>query len=138
MSLIELLIVLFITAILGSLALPSYRALVLLSGRAEAKRELLAMASDQERYFSRFATYLDDATPLESPAQPGRQRSSAGARYTLSVTACADGELSHCFVATATPNAAQQADVCTSLSLDSWGRKAATVKQGDEQGCWLR
>ena len=72
-SLIEMLVVLFIVALVAVLTWPSYRDVVLSSRRAEAKSMLLVVSSDQERYFSRFNRYIDDSSPLTF-AGFGRQR----------------------------------------------------------------
>ena len=73
-SLIELLIVVFIAGIIAVIAVPSYLDSVRAAGRAEAKTGLFAVASDLQRYFSNFNTYIDDAQPLSSPAEAGRLR----------------------------------------------------------------
>ena len=48
-TLLELLIVVAIMGILASIAIPAYQNSVIRSSRAEAKTELLQVASDQER-----------------------------------------------------------------------------------------
>ena len=66
-NLIEMLIAVAILGIITAMALPSYQASVIRSGRAEAKSILLQVASNQERFFSANNTYSTDADPLSNP-----------------------------------------------------------------------
>ena len=136
-SLIEILMVLAIIALVAVSAWPSYQNVVIRTGRAEAKSALLAVTSDQERYFSSFNRYVNDASPLDAPAKTGRSRVTASGLYTISVEACVDGRLEFCFVATATPLGAQSADACTSLSIDNAGVRTATGSLAESNECWI-
>lgn len=135
-TLIEILIVVAILGVLASIALPAYQNSVLRSGRAEAKSELLQVASDLERYFSNFNTYIDDALPLNTPAVADRDRTTVNALYVISVAACGGGAISNCFIATATPQGAQAGDACTTLTITNTGVRGATGATVDE--CWQR
>jgi type IV pilus assembly protein PilE len=135
-TLIELLIVVAIMGVLASLALPAYQNSVLRSGRAEAKTELIQVASDQERYFSNFNTYVDDATPLNTPVVASRDRTTQNGFYAISVAACGTGAITNCFVATATAQNDQTADACTTLTYTNTGARGATGDTTDE--CWQR
>ncbi len=135
-TLIELLIVITIIAFLTGIALPTYQNSVLRSGRAEAKSGLLQVASDQERYFSNFNTYVDDALPLNTPVLAGRDRTTVNGLYTISVNACAGGTITNCFLATATAAGIQTGDTCTTLTLSSVGARDATGDTTNE--CWQR
>jgi type IV pilus assembly protein PilE len=135
-SLIEILTVLFIAALLAGLTWPSYRAVNLGAGRAEAKATLLMVASEQERHFSNFNRYVNDASPLDAPATAGRRKLTASGRYSVSVEACEGGSLAFCFVATAIPLGSQINDACTSLSIDSTGRRSAAGSLSDTDDCW--
>jgi len=136
-TLIELLIVVAIMGILASIALPAYQNSVLRSGRAEAKSELLQVASDQERYFSNFNAYIDDAQPLNTPTVASRDRTSQNGFYTISVDTCGGGvPITTCFLATATATGDQAADACTTLTITSTGARGATGDTTDE--CWQR
>jgi len=135
-TLIEILIVVAIMGILVSIALPAYQGSVLRSGRAEAKGELLQVASDQERYFSNFNTYVDDALPLNTPVVADRDRTTTNGLYVISVSACGGGALTNCFVATATPQGDQTADACTAFTITNTGVRGATGDTVDE--CWAR
>lgn len=135
-TLLELLIVVAIMGILASVALPAYQNSVVRSGRAEAKTELLQVASDQERYFSNFNTYVDDALPLNAPVVAGRDRTTQNAFYAISVAACGTGAITNCFVATATAQNAQTEDSCTTLTISDTGARGATGDTTNE--CWQR
>lgn len=135
-TLIEILIVVAILGVLASIALPAYQNSVLRSGRAEAKSELLQVASDLERYFSNFNTYIDDALPLNTPAVADRDRTTVNGLYVISVAACGSGAIGNCFIATATPQGAQTGDTCTTLTITNTGVRGATGATVDE--CWQR
>ncbi len=135
-TLIELLIVIAILGVLTSIALPAYQNSVLRSNRAEAKSELLQVASDQERYFSNFNTYVDDATPLNTPVVADRDRTTQNGLYTISVAACVGGAITNCFLATATAQGEQTADACTTLTISNTGARGATGDTTAE--CWQR
>lgn len=135
-TLIEILIVVAIMGILMTVALPAYQNSVLRSGRAEAKAELLQVASDQERYFSNFNTYITDALPLNTPTVADRNRTTVNGLYVISVAACAGGAITNCFVATATPQGNQTGDACSTLTISNTGVRGATGDTADE--CWQR
>ncbi|MBL4729212.1 MAG: type IV pilin protein [Gammaproteobacteria bacterium] len=135
-TLLELLVVVAIIGILSSIALPAYQNSVLRSARAEAKTELLIVASDQERHFSNFNTYVDDATPLITPVVASRDRTTQNGFYTISVAACGGGAITNCFLATATAQNAQTADACTTLTIANTGARGATGATTNE--CWQR
>jgi len=135
-TLIEILIVVAIMGILVTIALPAYQGSILRSGRAEAKAELLQVASDQERYFSNFNTYVNDAMPLNTPVVADRDRTTTNGLYLISVSACAGGALTNCFIATATAQGDQTADACATLTITNTGARGATG--GTVEECWQR
>ena len=135
-TLIELLIVIAILGVLTSIALPAYQNSILRSNRAEAKSELLQVASDQERYFSNFNTYVDDATPLNTPVVADRDRTTQNGLYAISVAACGGGAITNCFVASATAQGDQAADACATLTVSNTGARGATGDTTAE--CWQR
>lgn len=135
-TLVELLIVIAIMGVLMSIALPAYQNSVLRSARADAKTELLQVASDQERYFSNLNTYVTDATPLNTPVVADRNRTTQNGLYSISVAACGGGAITNCFVATATAQGDQTADSCTTLTITNTGLRGATGDTVEE--CWQR
>lgn len=134
-TLLEILIVVAILGILVSIALPAYNQSVLRSNRAEGKSELMQVAADQERYFSSFNTYIDDALPLNTPTVADRDRTTQNGFYVISVGAGASG-IGSSFVATATPQGDQADDICTTLTITNTGVRGATGGTVDE--CWAR
>lgn len=137
-SLIELLIVIFIAGIIAVLAVPSYLGSVRAAGRAEAKTSLFAVASDQQRYFSNFNTYIEDAQPLNSPAEAGRQFLTQTGLYSIAVTACDGGVIQDCYLVTATPQGSQALDACNEFSMDSRGARMAESETLSADECWNR
>lgn len=135
-TLMEMLIVVAIMGVLASIALPAYQNSVLRSSRADAKTELLQVASDQERYFSNFNTYVNDATPLNTPVVGGRNRTTQNGFYSISVAACGTGTIANCFVATATAQGDQADDSCATLTISNTGARGATGDTTEE--CWQR
>ncbi|MFT6093106.1 MAG: type IV pilus assembly protein PilE [Pseudohongiellaceae bacterium] len=133
-SLIELMIVVAIMGILVTIAMPAYTESVRRSNRAEAKSELVQVASEQERFFSSTNSYSTDATPLNTPVVAARQRTTTNAWYVIDVAACAGGTIATCFIATATAQNEQTTDGCTTFTLTSIGVRGATGLTGDE--CW--
>lgn len=135
---IEILIVVAIMGVLISMALPAYQNSVIRSGRAEAKNELLQVASDQERHYSTFNTYVADATPLTTPTVNERTRTTINALYSIEVETCATGTIANCFIATATALDDQTADLCATLTITSTGLRGATGVGATTDECWQR
>lgn len=133
-NLIELLITVAILGILTALALPSYQASVLRSGRAEAKSVLLQVAANQERFFSANNTYSTNADPLSNPVVV--TVTSETGLYQVAVAACGAGAITTCFVATATPQNNQANDACATLTFSNTGVRGATGDTVEE--CWNR
>lgn len=130
-TLIELMIVIVVIAILGTLALPSYRQHVLRAQRMEAKAALLRIQAGQERFYLQHNRYTD------SPALLGFTGDRTdGGHYTLSIAPAAGGLLQG-YVATATPAAGGRMTddtACAQLQITSEGRRLAAP---DPQGrCW--
>lgn len=136
-TLIELLLCITIISVLLMVGLPSYRAQTIAVGRAEAKTELLRLVAEQERYFSLYNTYVDDASPLSVPSVSGRSRQTVTGLYSLSVSACGDTPLSGCFIATAQAQGAQLQDTCISFSVGSRGTRSS-ISNAKDENCWLR
>lgn len=132
-TLIELMLVVVIVAILGMVALPSYRQYSIRAQRAEAKTALLRLAANQERFYLQNNTYTANLAALGFPGG----LSEYGV-YTLNVPVAN----AQTFQATAVPtpgggaNGKNQSDdaECTQFNLNSQGLRTATP---DPNGrCW--
>ena len=134
-TLIEILIVVAILGVLTAIALPAYQDNVLRSHRAEAKGELMQVASNLERYFSSNNTYLEDATPLVSPGSADTLDTTNG-YYEIEVTDDPCNDISLCFTATATAQGDQTNDACQTFTITSTGVRGATGASVEE--CWQR
>ncbi|HEX7814541.1 type IV pilin protein [Dyella sp.] len=123
-SLIELLAVLLITALLASIAIPSYQKYIHRSYRTEAKDMLLRIASAQERYFSAQNRYGSLRELGITDARTSHHH------YEVDVESDASQ-----FKATARPLGQQTKDRCGSLSLDHTGRRSSSASQ-QTRDCW--
>jgi type IV pilus assembly protein PilE len=134
-TLIELMIVVVVVAILGTVAVPSYRQYMIRTYRTEAKSALLQIHANQERHYLQHLTYTADLAALGFPGG----RSELGV-YDLAI-GTSDG-LTLDFVATATPSSAGGSNgvrmtddlECTQFSIDSRGARRATPDP--QQRCW--
>ena len=132
-TLIELMLVVFIIAVLGMIAVPSYRQYTIRAQRTEAKTALLRIATNQERFYLQNNTYTNDLAALGFPGGL-----SENGVYTLAVPVAN----AQAFQATATPtpgggvngrNMTSDGD-CAQFSLTSQGVKAAAPDPNNS--CW--
>lgn len=122
-SLIELLIVVFIVAILAAIALPSYFSQVQKSRRTEAKGALTQLASMQEQFRTEQNRYVTDLTELGLGAAGWND--SENGYYEISVVAAdATCPIASCYHLQVRPKAGSaQADDPWDYELWSDGRK---------------
>ena len=151
-TLIELMIVVVITSILLSVAIPAYQSQMIQSRRTEAKTALLDLAGREERFLSTNPqAYTTTATALGYAAFPA----AVGSNYytvTVSCIAPVAGALAcdpnpnppsgPAYYLTATPVAgtSQANDTqCASFALDSTGAQFAFTAAGilNTAYCWL-
>jgi type IV pilus assembly protein PilE len=135
-SLIELMAVVTIIAILGMIAIPSYREYTIRAHRTEGKAALLRLATNQERFYiqnHRYSNAVDASVGFTSAT-------SENGVYAITI-ATVNGWTQD-YTATATPvvgggtnGVDQTADAkCTSFSLTSAGDKTAQGTQPN--ACW--
>lgn len=135
-TIIEILIVVVVIGILAAVVLPSYQSSVAKSRRADARAALADLAVKQEKFFAQNNTYTTEIS-AETGLAVGRTTSRA-LFYNLTVTACAGGAISRCYLLTATATGLQADDHdCYSLAMDNVGRKTAKdYGSNDTPYCW--
>jgi type IV pilus assembly protein PilE len=148
-TLIELMVVVVITTILLSIAIPSYQSQIRQSRRTEAKTALLDLAGREERYLS-----TNPQAYTNVPANLGYAGVFpvlVGSNYYTITVACiagvgaalacdpnpnAPGGPSYYLTATPVAGTSQAADTqCTSFSVDSTGAQFSTGTYTAQQ-CW--
>ena len=130
-TLIELMTVIGIIGILGTIALSSYRNSVVRANRADATTALVRLAGRQEKLYMVNNTYADTPTLAALKLD-----SSERGYYTITIAP--NPVLTTGFLATATPVAGgpQAADtVCATLGLDETGQHTFTGT-GTLAECW--
>ena len=138
-TLIELLVVMIIVGILAAVALPTYRQYVMRSQRSDAKDALLALATQQEKYYLQCNTY---ATAIAAAVNcgAGELQGSAVSKngwYDLAIDA-ADAT-SYSVSATAKAGENQYQDgACRSFTVTDRGVRTALDDGGGDNTstCW--
>ncbi len=134
-TLIELMIVVVVIGILGSLAYPSYLNNVRRSSRGDASAALNTLANDLERFYSLNSSYTTDLNQFSLEIISGSALSNGG-KYLLTIAAGQTADISSSYVITALPLAGttQEKDTdCPSFSLSSTGVR---VPNPNDSGCW--
>lgn len=123
-TLLELLIVVAIVAILGTIAVANYRSHVIRSNRAEAKAALLRVQAAQEKYYLGSDQYADTLTKLNLSANTERRM------YTIQL----QRPTADTYTATATAAGSQVADSeCSTFSITETGKRTPDVATSK---CW--
>ena len=122
---LEILVVVAITAILLSLAIPSFQQYLLRGHRAEAVHSILAIAGCQERI--RAATgYYDTNRCIDEFAND---------RYVFSLSPAGEPR-ALAFTATAMPVGDHNPDYCGSLGIDQAGTRSIGGDPENLSACW--
>jgi type IV pilus assembly protein PilE len=135
MSLSELLVVVAISAVLATIAVPGYRVYLLRSHRVEATAALLQLSAAQEQFYLQHNTYTDELTTA-APGGLGLQGVTQNGFYEIAVdSADAAG-----FQATARARGGQADDThCAAFTLDEAGaRTARNRNEAAVRDCWSR
>lgn len=123
-TLVELLLVVAIVAILGTIAIANYRSYSLRANRVEAKSTLLNIQTAQEKY------YLN-ANKYGTLADLNQKATTERGLYTVQMNVDADGEG---YTATATAAGSQVADKdCTVFSITQTGQRDPPLATSP---CW--
>ncbi len=132
-TLVELLTVISIVAILGTIAVSSYRSYGYRTNRTEGQSALLKIQVGEEKYFLQNNTYTANIAAAP-PVGLGVPIVSTNGYYTLAVVAGATGTLANSFLATATAAGNQVGDSATCLvfTIDDQGQRTPA----DATGCW--
>jgi type IV pilus assembly protein PilE len=126
MTLIELMTVMAVVAILGTIAIGSYRQMVVRAQRTDATAALVKAAAAQEKWYLIRGTYADTATLAAAPPG-GLGVAPERGFYTLTVTTVAGLATDYTVTATPAAGSPQGSDAkCTSFSINNQGQKAAT------------
>ena len=144
-TLIELMIVVVIMGVLGTLALPAYRDHVLRSQRVEAKVALSTLAVAQERFFSvhhRYASRIASLGPAANLVDLYKNGGITLNGYYSVQIEDVSGTLAtggpYLLRASPTDKGGQLRDKCQDLTLDSSGKKGiASATDGLQwSDCW--
>ncbi len=148
-TLVELVVVMAITAILAAIAVASYTNSVQKSRRTEAKTALLDLAGREESYFSMNNSYASDWSLLgyAAAATPSTTALTVGNGY-YTVVGCVPAGNGPCpgggpaapsFQMVATPVGTQVNDTaCQVFIVDSAGNQSSTDGSGNDSTstCW--
>jgi type IV pilus assembly protein PilE len=128
-TLVELLTVVMIVAILGAIAVPSYRGYVLRANRSEAKTALLATAAALERCFTRNLNYQPNVTGCQVTFPV----TSESGHYQITSNLSSPWSA---FTLTATPQGRQAQDTgCGDLTLDNLNTRGKSGTKTVAE-CW--
>ena len=138
-TLIELIVVMIIIGILAAVAIPSYRQYVMRSQRSDAKDALLALATQQEKFYLQCNTYATAIAAANNCGALQLQGTNASKNgwYTLAIPA--GNATIYTITATAAAGGNQFQDVaCRTFSVTNQGvRTAANSGAADNTAeCW--
>jgi len=140
-SLIELMVVVVITAILASIAVPAYNSSIRKSRRTEAKTALLDAAAREERYFATQNIYTTDPSALAYGS--GALPIQVGTYYSISSLASspATATTPGGYVLQITPTAGSpqlQDTSCQLFQVDQTGKESSQDNGGNDSSttCW--
>jgi type IV pilus assembly protein PilE len=125
-TLLELMAVVVVIGILGSIAIPSYRQYVMRAQRVEAKNALMLLATNQERYYLNRRSYGTVAQLIADNFLTNDLSERGTYRITIDAPTPAVG-----YTATATPIAGGAFDMrddaqCATFSITAQGVRTAT------------
>jgi len=135
-SLIELMVVVAIVAILGTIATGAYRNYVMRATRTEGRMALLAIQAAQEKYFLQNNQYAQDIATVIAPPPAGLGINltaggvTSGGNYTVTIAAT---PTTYTLQAAVTPGSPQTHDTtCPTFTVSDQGVRTPA----DASGCW--
>jgi type IV pilus assembly protein PilE len=138
-TLIELVVVMIIVGILAAVAIPSYRNYILRSQRSDAKDALLALATQQEKFYLQCNTYADDiaGAPDCAAAELQGAVTSENGWYDLVIDNADATSFTVSAIAAAGGNQAQDT-ACETFQVTNLGVRTALDSGGTDntEECW--
>ena len=134
-TLIELMIVVAIIAILAAIAVPWWGRYTYRARRTDGQKILMHIAQAEERYYTDHNNYPLTASSL---GYAGTITSENG-YYTVTLAAAPAASAGQGYVATATPQGAQENDACGPLSIDNTAVKKplpTDASHNSNGSCW--
>lgn len=123
-TLVELLIAVAIVGILAAIAYPSYQAQVRRGNRTDAKTELMEVAQELEKCYTRFGAYNNGACTAFNVVTAGNRISERG-KYQVTFGAVADPVNQFALQAALVPGQPPDPE-CGMLTLDQSGLRGRT------------
>ena len=140
-SLVELMVVVVITAILASIAVPAYNSSIRKSRRTEAKTAIMDLAAREERYFATQNQY--SSSPAALAYGSGAWPISVGTYYSISsvVTGAATATTPGTYVLQVSPSSGSpqlQDTSCQTFLVDQTGKQSSLDSGGNDSSttCW--
>lgn len=133
-TLVEVMIVMIVVTILGSIAIPSYTQYLKKSARKEAQQLLLQAAVRQETHLVRNGRY---ATDMSSLGYASDSVATDSGRYTVSVSS--GDNSSYTLAAKPTSTGGQSDDRCGTFTLNHFGERGISTSADpapSAKECW--
>ena len=126
-TLIELITVMLVVALLGAIAIPSYRSYMIRTKRTDAKTALMSAAGALERCYTRLNSYKAD-----DGCTAGNDYFSENQTYKITI----ETPTALTFLATATPQGTQADDTaCSNFTINQVGVKGVSGTKTVPE-CW--
>lgn len=140
-SMIELMVVVVITAILASIAVPAYNSSIRKSRRTEAKTAIMDLAAREERYFATQNVYTTDPAALAYGS--GAWPISIGTYYSITSVSSspASATTPGGYVLQVQPSAGStqlQDTACQTFQVDQTGKQSSLDNNSNDSSttCW--
>ena len=133
MTLIELMVVIAVLGILGTVAVGSYRSYLLRSNRTEARVALLKVQSQQEKFFLQNNRYANNSElSTAPPGGLGVPATTSSGFYTINLQNVTTAPPAFIVRAVATGGQLKDKAACQALTINQAGARTLA----DSTGCW--